>query len=144
MGLNHICIAGRLAKPPERRYTQSQVAVTSFTIAVDRDFKDGNGEHSVDFVNCVSWRGTADFIAKYFGKGDMIIVSGRLQSRKWKDKDGNNRIAWEVNVDNAYFGGSKRQDGNLGEEGYTPAQGAVDAGPGAFSELEDADGELPF
>ena len=107
--LNHIVLMGRLVKDPELRYTQSQVPVASFTVAVDRDFggRDG-GERQTDFIDCVAWRQTGEFVSKYFQKGRMIVVSGRLQSRKWQDREGNNRTSWEVSADNVYFGDSKR------------------------------------
>ena len=106
--LNHITIMGRLTRDPELRTTQSGVSVTSFTVAVDRDFggRDG-GERQTDFIDCVAWRQTGEFVSKYFHKGSMIVVSGRLQSRKWQDRDGNNRTSWEINADNVYFGESR-------------------------------------
>ena len=111
--LNHIDIMGRLVRDPELRRTGSGVAVTSFTLAVDRDFnpKDG-GEKEVDFIDCNAWRGTAEFVSKYFSKGSMAIVSGRLQIRTWNDKDGNKRRNAEVVADNVYFGDSKKSDQN--------------------------------
>ena len=107
--LNHITIMGRLTKDPELRKTQSGVSVVSFTVAVDRDFKNGD-EKVTDFIDCTAWRGTADFISKYFGKGRMIVVDGSLNSRKWQDNDGNNRVSWEVQAQNVYFADSKRND----------------------------------
>jgi single-strand DNA-binding protein len=105
--LNHISIAGRLTKDPELRRTNTGVAVTSFTVAVDRDFKEKNGEKETDFIECVAWRNTAEFVEKYFSKGKMAIVAGRLQIRSWTDKDGNKRKTAEVVADNVYFGDSK-------------------------------------
>ena len=87
--LNHISIMGRLTRDPEIRYTPNNIPVASFTLAVDRDFKNGSGEKETDFINCVAWRSTAEFVEKYFSKGRMIVVSGRLQIRKYTDKDGN-------------------------------------------------------
>ena len=131
--LNYIVIMGRLAKDPELRRTQSGTAVTSFRLAVDRDFKDKQtGERATDWIDCVAWRGTAEFVEKYFGKGSLAVVSGRLQMRDWKDKDGNKRISAEVQVDSIYFGGSKRDEGTAG--------GAQEP---EFEDL-DEDGELPF
>ena len=161
--LNHIVIMGRLVRDPELRYTQTQTPVTSFRVAVDRDFapKDG-GERQADFIDCVAWRQTAEFVSKYFQKGSMAIVSGRLQMRDWTDRDGNKRTSAEVVADNVYFGESKRsRDENGGgysapaprqnAGGYSapaPRQsaGGYDAAPGgnAFAELDDGDGELPF
>ena len=159
--LNHITIMGRLTRDPELRYTQSQTPVASFTLAVDRDYggRDG-GERQTDFIDCVAWRQTAEFVSKYFQKGRMAVVSGRLQSRKWQDRDGNNRTSWEVNVDNIYFGDSRR-DGDSGRNdtysnnsysssnsygGYDSgrSQSAPAPAPSAFADLDDGDGELPF
>lgn len=108
--LNHIVIMGRLTRDPELRRTGTGIAVASFSVAVDRDFggRDG-GEKETDFIDCVAWRSTGEFVSKYFTKGSMIVVSGRLQMRPWQDKDGNKRIAAEVVVGNIYFGESKRQ-----------------------------------
>ena len=112
--LNHITIMGRLTRDPELRRTGSGIAVASFTLAVDRDFspKDG-GERETDFIDCVAWRQTGEFVSKYFTKGRMAVVSGRLQIRNWNDKDGNKRRSAEVVADNCYFGESKRNsEGN--------------------------------
>ena len=109
--LNHITIMGRLTRDPELRRTGSGIAVASFTVAVDRDFggRDG-GEKETDFIDCVAWRQTGEFVSKYFTKGRMIVVSGRLQIRSWTDKDGNKRRTAEVVADNVYFGDSKRDN----------------------------------
>lgn len=111
--LNHIVIMGRLTRDPELRYTQSQFPVTSFRVAVDRDYggRDG-GERQTDFIDCVAWRGTAEFVSKYFSKGSMIVVSGRLQIRDWTDKENNRRTSAEIVADNVYFGESRRRDGD--------------------------------
>ena len=113
--LNHITIMGRLTRDPELRRTGSGIAVASFTVAVDRDFggRDG-GEKETDFIDCVAWRQTGEFVSKYFTKGRMIVVSGRLQIRSWTDKDGNKRRTAEVVADNVYFGDSKRDNDNGG------------------------------
>ncbi len=153
--LNHIVIMGRLTRDPELRTTQSGVSVTSFTVAVDRDFggRDG-GERQTDFIDCVAWRQTGEFVSKYFHKGSMIVVSGRLQSRKWQDREGNNRTSWEIVADNVYFGESRRDSGEGSYEsrssyeaprstGYD-APRSVSPAPSAFTELSDDDGELPF
>lgn len=102
--LNHITIQGRMTKEPELRSTQSGTSVVSFTVACDRDFD----RDQVDFINCVAWRGTAEFVSKYFHKGSLAVVSGRLQSRKWKDRNDQNRTEWEVHCDNVYFCESKK------------------------------------
>lgn len=150
--LNHITLMGRLTRDPELRYTQSGTAVASFSIAVDRDFssKDG-GERQTDFIDIVAWRQTGEFVSKYFQKGSMAIVSGRLQIRDWQDKEGNKRRSAEVVADNIYFGESKRpRDGDSG--GYRdnpPPRSSGDSYESAsrssgFSEIDDGDGELPF
>ena len=159
--LNHIVIMGRLTRDPELRTTQSGVSVASFTAAVDRDFggRDG-GERQTDFIDCVAWRQTGEFVSKYFHKGSMIVVSGRLQSRKWQDRDGNNRTNWEIVADNVYFGESRRdsesnnsygsydnnRSGGYESRGYSAPQQSSAPAPSAFSELDDGDGdgELPF
>ena len=146
--LNHITIMGRLVKDPELRRTQSGVAVCSFTVAVDRDFQSREAaEKQTDFIDVVAWRQTAEFVSKYFTKGRMIVVDGSLQSRKWQDKTGQNRVSWEVLANNIYFGGSKR-DGMSGGDYSAPAYGApADSysapSSGSFAEIEE-DGELPF
>ena len=119
--LNHITIMGRLTRDPELRRTGTGTAVASFTVAVDRDFggRDG-GEKETDFIDCVAWRQTGEFVSKYFTKGRMIVVSGRLQIRSWNDKDGNKRRTAEVVADNCYFGDSKREsDGGSAYGGNT-------------------------
>ena len=163
--LNHIVIMGRLTRDPELRTTQAGVSVTSFTVAVDRDFggRDG-GERQTDFIDCVAWRSTGEFVSKYFHKGSMIVVSGRLQSRKWQDRDGNNRTSWEIIADNVYFGESRRdsdsgRSDNYGSNysnsyssnsqssyggGYDAGRSGAPAPSNTFVELDDGDGELPF
>ena len=168
--LNHITIMGRLTRDPELRRTGSGIAVASFTVAVDRDFggRDG-GEKETDFIDCVAWRQTGEFVSKYFTKGSMIVVSGRLQIRSWTDKEGNKRRTAEVVADNVYFGESKR--GNEGNSNYggnsyggnnyggnsyggynnapapAPSYGGYNA-PSApdsgFAMLDDDDAQLPF
>ena len=159
--LNHIVIMGRLTRDPELRYTQSQTPVASFTLAVDRDFggRDG-GEKQTDFIDCVAWRSTAEFVSKYFQKGSMAVASGRLQLRDWTDRDGNKRRSAEVVVDNMYFGESRRRDN--AEGGYEPRSGgsyepgrgnssyeaprSVAPAASPFSEIDgdESDSELPF
>lgn len=131
MSLNHITIMGRLTRDPELRYTQQNTPVASFTIAVDRDFggRDG-GEKQTDFIDCVAWRGTAEFVSRYFGKGSMAVVDGRLQIRDWTDNNGNKRRSAEVVAEHVYFGESKRKSADISAED--------------FEDLDDKDGELPF
>ena len=116
--LNKIMIMGRLAKDPELRRTNGGTPVASFTLAVDRDFKGQNGEKETDWIDVVAWRNTAEFVSKYFSKGRMAVVEGRLQIRNWKDKDGNKRKSAEVLADNVYFADSKR-DSEPAEMAYT-------------------------
>lgn len=106
--LNRIIIMGRMTKDPELRSTNGGVSVTSFTLAVDRDFKGQNGEKATDFIDVVAWRQTAEYVCKYFSKGRMACVEGRLQIREWKDKEGNNRRNAEIQAENVYFADSKR------------------------------------
>ena len=110
--LNQIVIMGRLGKDPELRRTQSGVAVATFHVAVDRDFKDkATGQRATDWITCVAWRSTAEFVEKYFAKGSQVLVAGRLQMRDWTDKDGNKRISAEVQAENVYFAGAKTEGG---------------------------------
>ena len=148
--LNHITLMGRLVRDPELRRTGSSVAVASFRIAVERDYspKDG-GERKADFIDCVAWRQTGEFISKYFAKGRMIVVDGRLEMRDWTDKDGNKRISAEVIVDNAYFGDSRRDGDNAGS--YSAPAGSfggysapASAPASDFAMLDDDDAQLPF
>ena len=158
--LNHITIMGRLTRDPELRYTQNQTPVASFSVAVDRDYGSReNGEKQTDFIDCVAWRSTAEFVSKYFHKGSMAVVSGRLQLRDWNDRDGNKRRSAEVVADNIYFGESRRDSENYRSDSrdtgnydnsYSSQSSSYDSGrsaspaPSAFSELDDGDGELPF
>ena len=139
--LNHITIIGRLTRDPELRRTGSGIAVASFTVAVDRDFgsRDG-GEKETDFIDCVAWRQTGEFVSKYFTKGRMIVISGRLQIRTWTDKEGNKRRTAEVVADNCYFGDSKR-DSDLSNTAATTGYASQKQ---EFAELEDDDANLPF
>lgn len=140
--LNKIFLQGRLVNDPELRHTPSGVAVASFRIAVDRDFKDkGTGEKQADFINIVAWRQTGEFVSKFFTKGRMAVIEGRLQMRDYTDKEGSKRTAAEVVADNVYFGDSK--PGGDTSNTYHAASGPVDVDPG-FAELDDDDGELPF
>ena len=132
--LNKIFLMGRLTRDPEMRKTASGTPVTSFSLAVDRDYKNQAGEKETDFIDCTAWRSTAEFVFKYFSKGRMAVVEGRLQMEDWTDKDGNKRRSTEVIADNVYFGDSKRP------ESGTPAEPS-----GELQELPDEEkGELPF
>ena len=160
--LNRIIIMGRLTRDPELRRTQNGTAVTSFSLAVDRDFKNKEtGDTPCDFIDCVAWRSTAEFVNNYFTKGRMAVVEGKLQIRPWKDRDGNNRRSAEVIVDNIYFGDSKRDGASQGANYGAPSYGAgsygaaaggnaggygtpSSAAPSEFAEIDDVDGELPF
>ena len=167
--LNHIVVMGRLTRDPELRRTGSGIAVTSFSVAVDRDFgpKDG-GERETDFIDCVAWRSTGEFVSKYFTKGSMAVVSGRLQIRSWTDKDGNKRRTAEIVADNVYFGDSKRSSDQQHSGSYcsapAPTYGSAPAAPGYgnapapsygsysapsapasdFAMMDDDDAQLPF
>jgi single-strand DNA-binding protein len=138
--LNKIILMGRLTRDPELRRTSGGTAVTSFALAVDRDYKSQSGEKETDFIDVVAWRNTAEFVSKYFSKGRMAVVEGRLQVRGWTDKDGAKRRTTEVVADNVYFGDSKREnaDGNSGAAAPPPG-GGYD-----FAEIGEEDGELPF
>ena len=144
--LNHIIIMGRLTRDPELRRTGSGIAVASFTLAVDRDFsaRDG-GERETDFIDCVAWRQTGEFVSKYFQKGRMAVVSGRLQIRSWTDKDGNKRRTAEVVADNVYFGDSRREGDGVPAAGSFGGYSAPASAPASdFAMLEDDDAQLPF
>lgn len=155
--LNHIVIMGRLTRDPEMRKTGSGIAVANFTVAVDRDFNGQDGQKETDFIDCVAWRKTAEFVQKYFSKGKMIAVAGRLQVRSWTDKDGNKRRTAEIQADNIYFGESKGSDGGIrggsvsNEGGYPTAEQylqqnyGVSVVPGSdYAMLDDDDNQLPF
>ena len=137
--LNHIILMGRLTRDPELRQTQSGTTVASFSLAVDRDFSDkSTGQRPTDFIDIVAWRNTAEFVSKYFSKGRMAVVEGRLQIRDWEDSNGNKRRSAEVVAEHVYFGDSKREGG-----GERPADVSC-AEPPKTVELPDDDGELPF
>lgn len=159
--LNRITIMGRLTRDPELRRTGSGVAVASFTLAVDRDFTSKGNEKETDFIDCVAWRQTGEFVSKYFAKGRMAVVSGSLQIRKWKDKDGNERRSAEIIADSVYFADSKNvaENGNsrptavpAGNPAYpvgNPAAPTAWATPAAapasdYALINDDDGQLPF
>ena len=147
--LNKIILMGRLTRDPELRRTGTGTAVTSFSLAVDRDFKSQSREKETDFIDIVAWRSTAEFVSKYFTKGRMAVVEGRLQIRDWTDKDGGKRRSAEVVADNVYFGDSKRDGGD--SSGYSAAPAYKNAAPSNFNaggsdfaEIGEDDGELPF
>ena len=143
--LNRIIVMGRLTHDPELRYTQSQTPVTTFSLAVDRDYsgRDG-GDRQTDFIDCVAWRSTAEFVSRYFQKGGMAVVSGRLQMRDFKDRDGNGHRVAEINADAVYFGESRRAAPAASSPSPFPADSrGVDVAP-PFTEPDDDAGELPF
>ena len=154
--LNHIVLMGRLTRDPELRHTGSGIAVASFALAVDRDFKSQDGEKETDFIDIVAWRNTAEFVSKYFSKGRMAVVSGRLQIRNWTDKEGNKRRSAEVVADNIYFGDSRKDNasGGYGDAGgnsfQAPSQSSYSdfsapaQSDNAFSMLDSDDTGLPF
>mgnify|MGYP003608354722 CR=1 FL=1 len=133
--LNKIIIMGRMTKDPELRYTQSQTAVASFTLAVDRDYQTGGSEKQTDFIDCVAWRQTGTFVSNYFFKGSMAVVVGRLQLRDWTDKNGNKHRAAEVVADNVYFGDSKKD---------AASDGGNAAPTTAYAAIDVDDSQLPF
>lgn len=155
--LNRIILMGRLTRDPELRHTGSGTAVASFSLAVERDFRDkASGQRTTDFIDVVAWRQTGEFVSKYFTKGRMAVVEGRLQMRDWQDRDGNKRRSAEVVADNVYFADSRRDGEQAG--GYAPASSGYAPAPSSyappapqsaapvsdFAELSDDDGELPF
>ena len=154
--LNRIVLMGRLTRDPELRKTQLDTSVCSFSLAVDRDYKKDGEKKETDFIDIVAWRATAEFVSKFFTKGRMAVVEGRLQVRDWTDKEGNKRRSAEVVADNVYFGESKRRDGGDTSRPAAPSASApahrgsyggydnVPQGGSAFSELDDDDGDLPF
>ena len=140
--LNHITIMGRLTRDPELRRTGSGVAVTGFTIACDRDIANKEtGDRETDFIDCVAWRGTGEFVDKHFKKGSMAVVSGRLQIRGWTDKDGNKRRTAEVVADNVYFGDSKKDSDSKPSDQYV---GFVKQPAQDFQQIDIPDAQLPF
>lgn len=139
--LNHITLMGRLTRDPEMRRTGSGIAVTGFTLAVDRDFKSQDGQKETDFIEIVAWRQTGEFAAKYLTKGRMAVVSGRLQIRSWTDKDGNKRKSAEVVADNVYFADSKK---DAAGQAPLPDYPVAPAPISEYAEIEDDDSDLPF
>ena len=140
--LNKIIIMGRLTRDPELRRTGSGTAVTSFSLACDRDFKSQSGEKETDFIEVVAWKNTAEFVSKYFTKGRMAVVEGRLQIRDWTDKAGNKRTTAEVVADNVYFADSKRSESNENQkENFNALSGRLSDD---FVPISEEDGEIPF
>lgn len=135
--LNKVVIMGRFTKDPELRRTGSGTAVTSFSLACDRDFKSKSGDKETDFIEVVAWKNTAEFVSKYFSKGRMAVVEGRLQIRDWTDKAGNKRITAEIVADNVYFADSKRDS----DSAYNARE--YEKNPD-FAEIIEDDGEIPF
>lgn len=142
--LNKIVIMGRLTKDPDLRRTQSGTAVASFTLAVDRDFTNQDGSRDTDFIDCVAWKGTGEFVSRNFTKGRMAVVTGRLQLRDWTDREGNKRRSAEVVADSVYFGDSKKDPeaeyaaAEKAGKSYQPAAAPVSV------EVDDDPGDLPF
>ena len=140
--LNKIIIMGRLTRDPELRRTGSGTAVTSFSLACDRDFKSQSGEKETDFIEVVAWKNTAEFVSKYFSKGRMAVVEGRLQIRDWTDKSGNNRVTAEIVADNVYFADSKRSESNDNQkENFNALSGRMSDD---FVPISEEDGDIPF
>lgn len=157
--LNKAILMGRLTRDPELRHTQSNIPVASFTLAVDRGYSRNNdsGQQTTDFINIVAWRNTAEFVSKWFHKGQLVAVSGRIQMRNWKDRDDNNRTSFEIVADECFFAESKRDSASSAPMGGMPSQntsdsafsgGQSDFAPAAtnsdFEELIGEDTELPF
>ena len=144
--LNHIILMGRLTRDPELRHTQSGTPVASFTLAVERDRAPQGSEKATDFIDIVAWRSTAEFVSKYFTKGQLVAVSGRLQIRDWKDKNGSNRRSAEILADSVYFAEGKRdgtQKSNSTAASSAPPPDEYD-GPRDFDDIDEDDGDLPF
>ena len=144
--LNHVVLMGRIVRDVELKRTGTGTAVATFTVAVDRDYKSASGERETDFLDCVAWRQTAEFISNYFHKGSPIAVSGRLGVRTWNDKEGNKRKAVEVAVDNAYFAGDRNTDGGgRNNSGYNNGSRRAGAPQDVrFEEVSADESELPF
>lgn len=144
--LNKIIVMGRLTKDPELRRTQTGIAVASFSVACDREFKTQDGEKQTDFIDIVAWRNTAEFVSKYFSKGRMAVIEGRLQLRDWTDTNGNKRRSAEILADHIYFGDSKRDgDGGYQQPQYnSAATSSTGTSDDEFPAMEDDDDDLPF
>lgn len=147
--LNKVILMGRFAADPELRHTQSGTPVASFRLAVDRDFKDKDGSRQTDWLDCVAWRGTAEFISRYFSKGRLVVVEGSLQTRNWTDKEGNKRVSVETIVSSAWFADSKKENATSDDDSYMPPPVGRPTGndPPAGQEAMEvysSDEELPF
>ena len=143
--LNTITIQGRLTRDPELRRTGSGLAVASFSVACERDWPNKEtGEKETDFIDCVAWRQTGEFVSKYFSKGSMIVVSGRLQIRYWTDKDGNKRKTAEIVADNVYFGESKKASNDTTPSYTSPNYSSNTTPTWPYAMLDDGDAQLPF
>ena len=142
--LNHIVTMGRLVRDPELRHTQSGIPVCSFTVACDRDYKDANGDKATDFIDIVAWRNTADFVSRYFTKGRMAVIDGRLQLRDWTDRDGNKRRSAEILANSVHFGDSKPQNQATPAPTGAPVSAGVPAGGGYDADDLEGSGDLPF
>lgn len=144
--LNKVFIMGRLTRDPELKRTEGGAAVTAFSVACDRDFKDKGGNKVADFIDCVAWRNTAEFVAKHFTKGRMAVVEGRMQNREWKEKDGNSRRVTEIQVDNIYFGDSKKDEAKPNPVGsYYDHMAKMASGVAVeFNEMDDDEDGIPF
>ena len=139
MALNDCAFGGRLVRDPELRRTGSGIAVTSFTIAVERDIAGPDGKRETDYVDCVAWREKGEFVGKYFRKGSFIIARGRMQQREWTDKQGNKRKSWELQVENNYFGGGKKDEDGAGAPARNSySQGGWSGAGNAYPETMDA------
>ena len=143
--LNHIAIHGRLTRDPEMRTTQSGVSVCNFTVAVDSSYARQGEEKQTTYFDCVAWRGLADLVSKYFHKGKEIVVTGEMQSRKWQDKDNNNRVSWEIMANSVDFCGSKSDAAGNNAVAITEAgTSELNSLMNGFDELKGKEGELPF
>lgn len=142
--LNKAIIIGRLTRDPELRYTQSNVPVCSFSLAVERDRKDQNGNRQTDFIDCVAWNKQAEFVSQWFSKGKMAIVVGRIQSRNWQDKNGNKRTSIEVNCDEITFGESKKSEIHASESNSSNVPQSYEVPENDFTELSESDDDVPF
>lgn len=141
--LNKSILMGRMTRDPELRHTNNNTAVISFTLAVQRDYKDGSGNYATDFIDCVAWGKLAEFVKQWFSRGSMAVVVGRLQSRQWQDKNGNSRTTIEVNVEECHFGESKKSSSPQNTQGY-PQNDPYAPINNDFAELGDDDGQYPF
>ena len=142
--MNRVCLMGRLTKDPELKQTQNNVSVATFSLAVDRNYQADKDNKQTDFINIVAWRHTAEFVGKYFTKGQLVAVEGSIQTRSYQDKDGNNRTVFEVVADQVYFA-EKKQNGENKSQSESSAKDSFQVGDlGDFEEFDSDDGELPF